>query len=398
MSALPHVEQLVTSLVQAGSRVFDVGCGDGRIGAFLQTHLHCTVVGLEIDANLAKTASQQISKVFMGNADDEEFLKSTIKASTFDVILASNILEHLKDPERIISILKKSLAGNGSFIVVLPNVAHWSIRLGLLKGEFRNQASGIIYKGHLHYYSLRGARELLEKDCGLSIRNETYEFYPLPLIPKLCSLIPFIGKAMLGTLHHRFPNFFAYQLIFLASPSDTAVKLVLGCGPLPLHPMHRRWVDETWTLTDLYPTDPEVKKMDIRAIPYPDASVSAIYASHVLEHISFRETGETLNEWHRVLKPGGTLTINVPDFEWACERFLANYRHGKPTGSRHFQRYTDFWEIFFGNHQSNGEVHKAGFTRKTLLSVLKRSRFRKIRVENTFDDHEMGVLVAQALR
>ncbi|HKZ34410.1 MAG TPA: methionine biosynthesis protein MetW, partial [Patescibacteria group bacterium] len=200
------VEKLAVSLIPFGSRVLDLGCGDGRIAAFLQKHLGCTVVGIEIDSDLAKIASQRISKVFVENADDEEFLKSAIKESKFDVILASNILEHLKEPERVIRILKKSLTGNGSFIVVLPNVAHWSIRLSLFKGEFRNQASGIIYKGHLHYYSLRGARELLEKDCGLSIRNETYEFYPLPLIPKLCSLIPFIGKAMLGTLHHRFPN------------------------------------------------------------------------------------------------------------------------------------------------------------------------------------------------
>src|SRR3972149_4441120 len=93
---------------------------------------------------------------------------------------------------------------------------------------------------------------------------------------------------------------------------DIPIKLVLGCGPLPKHPMHYRWIDDSWIFTDLYPQNPQVVKMDARKINYPDESVDALYASHLLEHLSFTETLNVLKEWRRVLKPGGKLTINVP--------------------------------------------------------------------------------------
>ena len=184
----------------------------------------------------------------------------------------------------------------------------------------------------------------------------------------------------------------------MAKSKDSSVKLVLGCGPLPLHPMHRRWVDETWILTDLYPKDSSIKKLDARFLPYPNETVQSIYASHVLEHISFSQTQATLMEWYRALTPGGRLIVNVPDFEWACERFLENYRHGKPTGSRHFRHYTDFWQIFFGNHQHEGEYHKSGFTQKSLHELLKQARFKNIKIDQVYDAHEIMVLIAEAIK
>jgi len=48
---------------------------------------------------------------------------------------------------------------------------------------------------------------------------------------------------------------------------------------------------------------------------FRSGSADLIYASHVLEHISHRETLNVLREWCRVLKPGGVLRLAVPDFD-----------------------------------------------------------------------------------
>lgn len=77
-------------------------------------------------------------------------------------------------------------------------------------------------------------------------------------------------------------------------------KLNLGSGPYPMKGyknLDRKNGDE------VYPLD------------YPDASVMEIRASHILEHFSHREVQDVLNDWVRVLKPGGTIKIAVPDFQ-----------------------------------------------------------------------------------
>lgn len=61
---------------------------------------------------------------------------------------------------------------------------------------------------------------------------------------------------------------------------------------------------------------------EVYPLPYPDDSVEAIRASHILEHFGHRESLDVLREWVRVLRPGGTLKIAVPDFEQAARLYL----------------------------------------------------------------------------
>jgi predicted SAM-dependent methyltransferase len=51
----------------------------------------------------------------------------------------------------------------------------------------------------------------------------------------------------------------------------------------------------------------------------PDSSIDLIYNCHVLEHFKRRDVRRVLQEWHRVLKPGGILRVSVPDFAKLCE-------------------------------------------------------------------------------
>jgi predicted SAM-dependent methyltransferase len=54
----------------------------------------------------------------------------------------------------------------------------------------------------------------------------------------------------------------------------------------------------------------------IDRLPYlKTSSVDLLYASHCLEHFSFLRTAEILEEWFRVIKPGGRLRLSVPDFD-----------------------------------------------------------------------------------
>ena len=58
-------------------------------------------------------------------------------------------------------------------------------------------------------------------------------------------------------------------------------------------------------------------------LAFDDNSVDEIRASHVLEHFPHTMTGAVLADWVRALKPGGKLSIAVPDFDWICRAYQA---------------------------------------------------------------------------
>lgn len=64
---------------------------------------------------------------------------------------------------------------------------------------------------------------------------------------------------------------------------------------------------------------------DVRSLPFRDGSVDEIRASHVLEHIHYRDAQPTLEHWFNVLKPGGIIRIAVPDFD----KIVGLYVEGK---------------------------------------------------------------------
>ena len=65
---------------------------------------------------------------------------------------------------------------------------------------------------------------------------------------------------------------------------------------------------------DLDPGAPHLEYVaEARELPLPDGFADELLASHVLEHVEPRFLQSTLREWHRVLKPGGTVEIHSPD-------------------------------------------------------------------------------------
>jgi predicted SAM-dependent methyltransferase len=60
-----------------------------------------------------------------------------------------------------------------------------------------------------------------------------------------------------------------------------------------------------------------------RGLPFPDGCAEAVFSSHFLEHVSRADGRRILGECHRVLAPGGTVRIAVPDLAWLVHEFKA---------------------------------------------------------------------------
>jgi len=119
----------IAKLVPEGSRVLDLGCGDGALLALLQQTRGCTGYGVEIaDANVLACVQRGVNVIQL-NLD--EGLNMFADAS-FDVVLQIDTLQHLRNAEVM---LRETVRVGRLGIVAFPNFAHWPNRLSVLKGR-----------------------------------------------------------------------------------------------------------------------------------------------------------------------------------------------------------------------------------------------------------------------
>lgn len=98
---------------------------------------------------------------------------------------------------------------------------------------------------------------------------------------------------------------------------------------------------------------------EIYPLAYADDAVDEIRASHVLEHFGHHQIGEVINEWMRVLKPGGVLKIAVPDFE----KIITWYQAGRPD--------LPLQSFLVGGQLDENDYHKTVFDRGLLIKCLR---------------------------
>jgi len=137
---------------------------------------------------------------------------------------------------------------------------------------------------------------------------------------------------------------------------------------------------------------PEWKILDIELRPevdyvgdasdlsqFSDNSIEMIYGSHVLEHFYYNiedELIKTLQEWHRVLIPGGKLLVSVPDLKTLCWLYLNP--NLLPMERHHLMR------IMFGGQMNQYDVHKVGFDADILALYLQEVGFSDYDVVSEF--------------
>jgi predicted SAM-dependent methyltransferase len=127
---------------------------------------------------------------------------------------------------------------------------------------------------------------------------------------------------------------------------------------------------------------------------FPDGSIEEIYASHVFEHLGFRdELPRALSEAYRVLAPAGCLRISVPDLE-ALSRLIVSPEVPKN------QRFSLMMHLF-GAQEDPYDSHRVGFTEEILGMFLKRAgfaRMKRVSEFGLFDDYSsfrrFGVLIS----
>jgi len=152
----------IVSLVPPATRVLEFGCATGYMSEVLKDRLGCTVVGIEIDHGAAALAEQHAERVIVGDAEKIDYA-AELAGEEFDVVLFADVLEHLKQPADVLRRVRPFIGENGVVIASIPNIAHASVRLALLGGEFRYREWGLLDDTHLRFFTRASIQDLFEE-------------------------------------------------------------------------------------------------------------------------------------------------------------------------------------------------------------------------------------------
>lgn len=121
--------EILADLVPKGSRVLDLGCGNGEMLEYLQRERGCTGYGVEIDDSNVLECTRRGVDVLQLNLEDG--LK-VFNDKSFDVVLQINTLQHIRNLE---SVLRETARVGRQAFASFPNFAHWPNRLSVCKGR-----------------------------------------------------------------------------------------------------------------------------------------------------------------------------------------------------------------------------------------------------------------------
>jgi len=145
-------------------------------------------------------------------------------------------------------------------------------------------------------------------------------------------------------------------------------RLNLGCGGKTM---------EGYTNVDLFKGKGVDEVFEMDEIPYKDGTISGIYSEHSLEHVPFARAEKSLREWHRVLRPGGELSLYMPDFERCCQAYL----HAPILHDEFMKTKMWFKNTIYGIQKSQAgepdeaQIHKCGFSKEEIQQLLERVGF-----------------------
>lgn len=139
------------------------------------------------------------------------------------------------------------------------------------------------------------------------------------------------------------------------------LKLNIGCGSL-------RFPGEIGI--DKFPTEASDLVLDfLDGLPYEDNSVDQVRFEHILEHLPFRQSPRAVLEIFRVLKPGGTLLLGVPDLQKTASAFLE---------ASSLQEKVLLVRQLYGSQSHLGEYHQSGWDSEMITHLLSSVGFSSI--------------------
>lgn len=154
-------DDIILAQIQPGSRVIDLGCGDGRLLSLLRDRHGCSVLGFEISEMRILSALEMGVPVIQGDLDAG---LPDVPDQSFDVAVLSETLQQVRHPR---TVLQEMLRVARRALVVVPNFGNWRVRLQVVRYGRAPVTEALPYEWYntpnIHFMSMHDFRELAHR-------------------------------------------------------------------------------------------------------------------------------------------------------------------------------------------------------------------------------------------
>ena len=194
-----------------GRRVLDIGCASGYLAAMLAGRGY-EVVGIERPGGHGDSFPENVELV---EADLDSGLPPL--RGKFSYVICGDILEHLRDPAKLLKQVAANLEPDGLLVASVPNSGNFYFRLNILFGRFPQDDKGLFDRTHLRFYMWKGWAELFAT-AGFQVEQRKVTAIPVGLaLPKWDGTAAVRALESLAYAAARVrPTLFAYQFIVTA--------------------------------------------------------------------------------------------------------------------------------------------------------------------------------------
>jgi 2-polyprenyl-3-methyl-5-hydroxy-6-metoxy-1,4-benzoquinol methylase len=163
-----HVRPELASLVpEQAERIVDFGCGRGALGAHLKGRSGAEVIGVELFEDAAAVAAERLDTVVQ--ADLDALAGLPVEEGSVDVAIFGDVLEHLRDPHRLLRVARRYLKPTGRIVCSIPNVKHFTVVVPLLVADrFEYTDAGLLDRTHVHLFTLEEI-DLMLNETGFEV-------------------------------------------------------------------------------------------------------------------------------------------------------------------------------------------------------------------------------------
>ena len=151
--------------------ILEIGCNEGRnLYAVQKQYPNCRIYGTDINTDAIMQARENVPKgaFYVNNIETDTLPFDT---STFDYILFIDVLEHLHDPDKVLTDIKKYLKPDGRIICSIPNLMNWMVMKGIIQyGCFSYQDTGILDRTHLRFFTYNECLKMFQR-CKYTIEK-----------------------------------------------------------------------------------------------------------------------------------------------------------------------------------------------------------------------------------